>query len=78
MKPVRIAIAGAGTIGQAHMDAARRSAHCVLSAIVDPAPGTAALAAMAGVPLCTNLQQFLTADTPDGVILATFPHLEPI
>ncbi len=78
MKPVRIAVAGAGTIGQAHMNVAQRSADCVLSALVDPAPGAAAIAARAGVPLFASLQQLLAADRPDGVILATpnLLHLE--
>ena len=34
----RIAVAGAGYIGQAHMDVAQKSPTCTLSAVVDPAP----------------------------------------
>ncbi len=71
MPPVRIAVAGAGTIGQAHIDVALRSDLCVLSAIVDPAPAAAAVAARAGVPLFASLQDMLAADKPDAVILAT-------
>ena len=34
----RIAVAGAGYIGQAHMDVAQKSPTCTLSAVVDPSP----------------------------------------
>lgn len=71
MNPVRIAVAGAGTIGQAHIDLAQHSAHCSLSAIVDPAPGAAAIAARAGVPWFASLAELLASEKPDGVILAT-------
>ena len=49
MTRTRIAIAGAGYIGQAHMAVARASASVMLSAIVDPAPAAADIAAQAGV-----------------------------
>jgi len=71
VNPVRIAVAGAGTIGQAHIALVQRSAHCSLSAIVDPAPGSAAIAARAGVPWFASLAELLAGDRPDGVILAT-------
>ncbi len=34
----RIAVAGAGLIGLAHIEVAQKSPTCTLSAIVDPAP----------------------------------------
>jgi len=68
---LRIAVAGAGYIGKAHIAVVQRSEHCTLGAIVDPAPAAAALAAKAGVPHYTRLQDLLAADKPDGVILAT-------
>jgi len=71
MNPTRIAVAGAGYIGQAHIDVALRSDRCVLSAIVDPAPAAAAVAARVGIPLFASLQDMLAADKPDAVILAT-------
>lgn len=71
MNQMRIAVAGAGYIGQAHIDAVMRSAQCGLSAIVDPAPGAAAIAKRAGVPLFASLQAMLAVDKPDAVILAT-------
>ncbi len=71
MKPLRIAVAGAGLIGRAHIDVIRASAQATLGAIVDPAPQAAELAERAGVPVFATLQELLAADTPDGVILAT-------
>lgn len=71
MKPLRIAVAGAGAIGQAHMAVLRASAACTLSAIADPAPAAAALARQAGVPLYGSIDQLLAEDRPDGLVLAT-------
>jgi predicted dehydrogenase len=67
----RIAVAGAGYIGQAHMGVAQASATCTLSAIVDPAPAAAAIAEKAGVPLYRTLDELLAKDRPDGIVLAT-------
>jgi predicted dehydrogenase len=67
----RIAVAGAGYIGQAHMGVAQDSATCTLSAIVDPAPAAADVAAKAAVPLYKSLDELLTKDRPDGIVLAT-------
>ena len=66
-----IAVAGAGYIGQAHMGVAQSSATVTLSAIVDPSPAAADLAARAGVPLYASLAEMLAKDRPDGVVLAT-------
>ena len=71
MTPVRIALAGAGYIGQAHMQAMAQNADCLLCAIVDPAPAAAEIAARTGVPLYPSLAQLLQQDRPDGVVLAT-------
>ena len=49
MTKARIAVAGAGLIGRAHMKLAQQSAACTLSAVVDPAPAAAEAAARAGV-----------------------------
>ncbi|MBX3606891.1 MAG: Gfo/Idh/MocA family oxidoreductase [Piscinibacter sp.] len=67
----RIAVAGAGYIGQAHIAAVQATAGLVLSAIVDPAPAAAAIAARAGVPCHATLDQLIERDRPDGVVLAT-------
>ena len=78
MTPLRIAVVGAGTIGQAHMEVAARNSDLVLCAIVDPAPASAVIAARFGIPRFNALQELLAQDKPDGVILATpnLLHLE--
>jgi predicted dehydrogenase len=67
----RIAVAGAGIIGQAHMAVIQASPHAQLCAVVDPSPAAAALAAKAGVPLYKTLDDLLAQDKPDGMVLAT-------
>ncbi len=69
--PLRIAVAGAGYIGQAHMAALQQTPGAGLSAVVDPSPAAPALAAAAGVPLYPSLDELLRHDRPDGVVLAT-------
>jgi len=71
MNKTRIAVAGAGYIGLAHMGVAQASPTCTLSAVVDPAPAATATAAKAGVPLYRTLDELIAKDRPDGVILAT-------
>ena len=71
MPKTRIAIVGAGVIGQAHMAVALDSSTVTLSALVDPSPAAAAMAAKAGVPLYASLEELLSRDRPDGVVLAT-------
>jgi len=71
MDKTQIAVAGAGTIGLAHMQATQRSPTCMLSAIVDPAPAAEAVAERAGVPLYKSLDELFEKQRPDGVILAT-------
>lgn len=71
MSKTRIAVAGVGYIGQAHMDAARLSPTVTLSALVDPSPAAVGIAAKAGVPLYASLEEMLAGDRPDGVVLAT-------
>ena len=44
---------------------------CALSAVVDPSPAAAAVAAQAGVPLFASIDELLASDRPDGLILAT-------
>ena len=67
----RIAVAGAGYIGLAHIRVAQSSPSCALSAIVDPSPEAAKTAAGAGVPLFKSLDELLERNRPDGIILAT-------
>src|SRR5919109_103316 len=71
MSKTRIAVAGAGYIGLAHIATLRASRTCELSAIVDPSPRAADAAAKAGVPLYESIEELLRKDRPDGVVLAT-------
>jgi len=71
MSKTRIAVAGAGLIGLAHMAVAQKSPTCTLSAVVDPAPAAEAAASRVGVPLFKSLDELLVKDRPDAVILAT-------
>jgi predicted dehydrogenase len=71
MSKTRIAIAGAGYIGQAHMEAARGSHTCELSAVVDPSPAAAEVAARLGVALYPSLDALFASQKPDGLVLAT-------
>ncbi|MFM2274964.1 MAG: hypothetical protein RL211_836 [Pseudomonadota bacterium] len=75
MDKTRIAVAGAGYIGQAHMSVVKNSPTCVLSAVVDPSPAAADVATKAEVPLYASLDELLAKDRPDGLILATPNHL---
>jgi predicted dehydrogenase len=71
MTKLRIAVAGAGLIGQAHIKILGNSPSCMLSAIVDPSPSAVEVAAKAGVPLYKTIDELLLTNRPDGLILAT-------
>src|SRR5438477_3437940 len=75
MRKLEIAVAGAGLIGRRHIELILSSTECQLSAIVDPAPGAAAIAASTNVPLYPTLSEMFAAHRPDGVVLATPNHL---
>jgi len=64
MNKTRIAVAGAGSIGLAHMAVAQKSRTCMLSAVVDPAPAAESVAAKAGVPLFKSLDELFDRDRP--------------
>ena len=67
----RIAVAGAGLIGQRHIEEIDASSSATLAAIVDPFPAAAEIAAKYSVPVFASLAEMFAADKPDGVILAT-------
>lgn len=71
MAKLQIAVAGAGLMGRRHIELIKANAACVLSAIVDPAPGAAEIAERSGVRIYHSLEKLFNADRPDGVILAT-------
>lgn len=69
--PVRIAVAGAGLIGRAHIAAIEAHPGAVLAAIADPGAAATELAARHGVPRFETLQALLARQRPDGIVLAT-------
>jgi predicted dehydrogenase len=71
MKPVRIAVAGAGLIGRQHLEELRDCPATEVSAVVDPMPTASRVAAEFGVPIHPTLQDLFAAGGTDGVILAT-------
>lgn len=68
---IRIAVIGAGLIGQRHVELVSRSPDCDLVAIVDLDQRAAAIAGPAGVPCHRTLDELLASDPPDGAIIAT-------
>jgi len=68
---LQIAVAGAGTIGLAHIQSIQNNPRCALSAIVDPSPNAQAVADAHGVPLYATLDALLAKHKPDAMILAT-------
>lgn len=69
--PVRIAVAGAGLIGQRHIEEIDAAADAALAAIVDPFPAADQVAAKYSVPRYASLADLFAAGGVDGVILAT-------
>lgn len=72
MNKTRIAVAGAGTIGHAHIDVLLNSPTCALAAIVDPSPAAQTLALQLGVPLFALLAELIAADRHTVVINLRF------
>jgi predicted dehydrogenase len=68
---VRISVAGAGLIGQRHIEEIDASSSADLASIVEPGPAGAEVADTFDVPLYQSLAELFAADKPDGVILAT-------
>ena len=70
--PLRIAILGAGAIGQRHVDViARAGSGALVSAICDPSTASQAFAAKIGVPHFPNLDDLLENERPDAIIDAS-------
>ncbi|WP_188518522.1 Gfo/Idh/MocA family protein [Alsobacter metallidurans] len=67
----RLALVGAGLIGQEHATLIARHAGATLAAICDPAPTAVATADRLGVPLHADLAAMLDQCKPDGVIVAS-------
>ena len=71
MKPVRLAVLGAGLIGSRHVAHVGRVPEAALAAIVDPSPTGEDLARAQGVPWFPSFGDLIRSDRPDGVIVAT-------
>ena len=64
MAKLRIAVAGAGLIGRAHIALLRKSQSCELAAIADPTSQAAAIAKEIGVPHFAELERMLDETKP--------------
>jgi predicted dehydrogenase len=71
MDKVRIAVAGAGSIGVRHIEEIKRSRRAILSAIIDPSPKAIEVGQREDVPVYRSLREYFTGHRPDGVVLAT-------
>lgn len=68
---VRIAVVGAGLIGQAHIKRVLKEPGASLAAIVDPSPRAKEQAAASGTGWAAEFEALLAIDRPDGVVIAT-------
>ena len=69
--PERLALIGAGVIGQRHLKAIAATEAAEAVAIVDPVPETAALAEDLRLPWFSTVEEMLGDIAPAGVIVAT-------
>jgi len=68
---IRLAVIGAGLIGQKHARLIQQSESCVLVGVCDVDPSRAALIAELGVPFYESIEELLDREQPDGAIVAT-------
>lgn len=68
---LKLAVAGAGVIGRAHMGVIAQNPRCQLSALADPSDSAKQLAQAQGVTWYATLDELLDKSRPDGLILAT-------
>ncbi|WP_158816343.1 Gfo/Idh/MocA family protein [Methylocapsa sp. S129] len=71
MRPVKLAVLGAGMIGKRHAELIADEPSATLSAIVDPSPVGRQVAEQLGVPWFASFADLVNADRPDGIIIAT-------
>ncbi|MEO0547187.1 MAG: Gfo/Idh/MocA family oxidoreductase [Pseudomonadota bacterium] len=67
----RLSVIGAGLIGARHIEIVNRLPETQLASIVDPAPVAQSMAQQHGVPHFGDLAEMLSAQKPDGVIIAS-------
>ncbi|WP_332689070.1 Gfo/Idh/MocA family protein [Bosea sp. (in: a-proteobacteria)] len=71
MKPVRLAVVGAGLIGNRHAQHIAAEPSVELAAIVDPSQTAASLASTLGTNWFPSFAEMLASVRPDGVVIAT-------
>ena len=71
MNSLKLAVIGAGLIGQRHLELVHASAECQVSAICDPNPVAATIAAQYDVPFYQDYRTLLQESASDGAIIAT-------
>jgi len=69
--PARIAVVGAGLIGQAHIKRILEEPEARLAGIADPSPQSKAQAEALGVAWAPDIETLLSQAKPDGVVIAT-------
>jgi myo-inositol 2-dehydrogenase / D-chiro-inositol 1-dehydrogenase len=69
-EPVRIALIGAGRMGQVHLGALRSSDAIELAGVVEPVPATRDRLRDEGLRVYAGVEELLDADRPDGVLIA--------
>ena len=71
MKPVRIAVIGAGLIGRKHIEVLRSNSPAyALAGVADPSPAAKAEADRLGYPCFAVIEEMLDKTKPDGAIIA--------
>ena len=73
--PVKIAVIGAGLIGQKHLELVHANPNCELVAVCDVYPDTAATAEKYGISYYQDVDTLLAEQTFQGVIIATPTNL---
>lgn len=71
MNSTKLAVIGAGLIGQRHLELVQADRDCQLIAICDPNPSAAAIAQQYGVPFYQEYASLLRECRFDGAIIAT-------
>ena len=75
MKPLNIAVIGAGLIGRNHAGLVNNHPACQLCAIADPSPSANDFAQQLGTTWYGSLDEVIASGRADGIILATPNHL---
>ncbi len=69
--PVKLAVLGAGAIGQRHVEHVLAEPGATLMAVIDPAPAARDFASDRKLPWYPDFAAMLTAARPEGLIIAT-------